>query len=195
MGKIFCIVGKSASGKDTIYKEIVKKYKDRLSNVVIYTTRPKREGEENGVDYNFVTEDELLRLEKKGLVIEKRCYNTTQGIWTYFTLDFKPRDDKDYILINTLEGAKSISRYYGSDKVFVVYLSVDDKTRLLRYIDRESKQKNPDYAEVCRRFIADQKDFSEENIKEIKNLHYINSGDGIEESINQWDILFKKKGM
>ena len=160
MGKIFCIVGKSASGKDTIFREIVNKYENKLEKVVLYTTRPKREGERDGVDYNFVTENELKRLENEGKVIEKRSYNTTQGVWTYFTTEFELEEDKDYILINTLEGAKSISECYGSENVCVVYLCVDDKIRLLRYIERESLQKNPDYAEVCRRFIADQKDFS-----------------------------------
>ena len=55
MGKIFYIIGKSATGKDTIYKKLLEKYPGTLKNVVLYTTRPRREGEIDGVTYNYVT--------------------------------------------------------------------------------------------------------------------------------------------
>lgn len=192
MSKIFCLVGKSASGKDTIYKEIVSAYGNKLECVVLGTTRPMRTGERNGVDYWFFTDEELLKLEQEGKVIEKRQYNTMQGIWSYFTLEFDLSSDKNHILITTLEGAKSITEHYGEDKVRVIYLAIDDKERLLRCIDRESRQKNPDYSEVCRRFIADQKDFSQEKISEFKNIHYIDSGKSIDNCLQQWDSLYKK---
>lgn len=192
MSKIFCLVGKSASGKDTIYKEIVSAYGNKLECVVLGTTRPMRTGERNGVDYWFFNDEELLKLEQEGKVIEKRQYNTMQGIWSYFTLEFDLSSDKNHILITTLEGAKSITEHYGEDKVRVIYLAIDDKERLLRCIDRESRQKNPDYSEVCRRFISDQKDFSQEKISEFKNIHYIDSGKSIDNCLQQWDSLYKK---
>ena len=190
MNKIFCIVGKSASGKDTIYKEIVSAYGDELVNVVIGTTRPMRIGEVDGVDYRFFTDEQLAELEKSGKVIEKRQYNTMQGIWSYFTLEFDLSAEKNYIIISTLEGAQSITNRYGDDRVCVVYLSIDDRLRLLRCIDRESRQEKPDYSEVCRRFIADQKDFSEEKIKEFNNIHYIDSSKSIDECLKQWNQLY-----
>ena len=190
MSKIFCIVGKSASGKDTIYKKIITAYGDELVNVVIGTTRPMRIGEVDGVDYRFFTDEQLAELEKSGKVIEKRQYNTMQGIWSYFTLEFDLSAEKNYIIISTLEGAQSITNRYGDDRVCVVYLSIDDRLRLLRCIDRESRQEKPDYSEVCRRFIADQKDFSEEKIKEFNNIHYIDSSKSIDECLKQWDQLY-----
>lgn len=192
MNKIFCLVGKSASGKDTVFKKIISEYKAVLQSVVIGTTRPMRTGEVNGVDYYFYTENELLALEKEGKIIEKRQYNTMQGIWSYFTLAFDISDDKDRILITTLEGAHSITEYYGEEKVCVIYLSIDDKERLLRCIERESRQNNPDYSEVCRRFIADQKDFNDEKIAAFNNLYYIDSGQNIEACLKQWDKLYNK---
>ncbi len=192
MNKIFCLVGKSASGKDTVFKEIMKKHSDKLVSIVIGTTRPMRNGEVNGKDYFFFSDNELARLEKEGKVIEKRQYNTMQGIWSYFTLAFDISDGTDRIIITTLEGAHSITEYYGKDKVCVVYLEIDDKARLLRCIERESLQKNPDYSEVCRRFIADQKDFSDEKIGEFTNLYYIDSSQSIEDCVLQWEKLYKK---
>ena len=53
MGKIFCIMGKSATGKDTIYKKILQNSELKLRRIVSYTTRPIREGEEEGVEYYF----------------------------------------------------------------------------------------------------------------------------------------------
>ncbi len=192
MNKIFCIVGKSASGKDTVFKEIMTQYNNELERVVIGTTRPMRTGEVNGVDYCFFSDEELIELEKNGKIIEKRQYNTMQGIWSYFTLAFEFSDSKDRILITTLEGAHSITEYYGEDKVRVIYLAIDDKERLLRCIERESRQTNPDYSEVCRRFIADQQDFLDEKINEFSNLYYIDSSRSIEECLKQWNELYKQ---
>lgn len=66
MGKIFYIMGKSASGKDTIYKELMEKM-PKFHSIVPYTTRPMREGEKDGVEYFFVDQerfDEMMDEEK-----------------------------------------------------------------------------------------------------------------------------------
>ena len=55
MKKIFYVMGKSASGKDTIYKKILEQM-PRLSTVTLYTTRPMRDGEKDGVEYYFTDE-------------------------------------------------------------------------------------------------------------------------------------------
>lgn len=191
MGKIFCIVGKSAVGKDTLYKKIISKQYPDLVSIVPYTTRPKRSGEADGVDYNFVTEGQLEQFEKNKKVIEKRVYYTTQGKWAYFTRKFDIETDKDYIMIITLDGALKVADVYGRNMVVIVYLVVDDKTRLLRCIERESKQNNPDYEEVCRRFIADQKDFSAEKLREFKNVHYIEMGESLDNCLKRWDEIYE----
>ncbi len=190
MSRIFCIVGKSASGKDTIYKKILSSHCANLIPVTPYTTRPMRTGESDGVDYNFVNEQQLRDFEREGLVIEKRKYFTIQGIWYYFTLKFDIADDNDYILITTLDGAISIREQYGDDMVHIVYLVIDDKTRLLRCIDRESKQHNPNYMEVCRRFIADEKDFCDEKINSFKHIHYIDTSLDVETCLKKWEEIY-----
>ena len=80
MSKIFYFMGKSASGKDTIFKQI-KERMPNLKTIVIYTTRPIREGEQEGVEYYFVDEKRLAELEAQGKVIELRAYNTVHGVW------------------------------------------------------------------------------------------------------------------
>ena len=87
MGKIFYIMGKSASGKDKIYGRLAESSELHLKTLVLYTTRPIRSGEEQGKQYFFVDNRKLDELEKAGKVIERRDYHTVHGIWTYFTAD------------------------------------------------------------------------------------------------------------
>ena len=70
MGKIYYMMGKSSSGKDTLYGMLMKDEKLRLKTVVPYTTRPMRAGEENGVSYYFCDEDTVEKLEAEGKIIE-----------------------------------------------------------------------------------------------------------------------------
>ena len=80
MGKIYYMMGKSSSGKDTLFKE-VKKALPWLQTITLYTTRPIREGERDGVEYFFVSEETLNAYEKQGKGIEQRAYDTVHGIW------------------------------------------------------------------------------------------------------------------
>lgn len=167
MGKIFYIMGKSASGKDTIYKELIEKM-PKFHSIVPYTTRPMREGEKDGVEYFFVDQERFDEMMDEEKIIEFRSYNTKCGIWTYFTADDGQIDLKKghYLGIGTLESYQKMRNYYGESNVVPVYIEVEDGERLIRAIKREKEQETPKYEELCRRFLADQEDFSEEKIKE-----------------------------
>lgn len=166
MGKIFYMMGKSASGKDTLYKEIRERF-PQLKTVTLYTTRPIRDGETEGVEYFFVSKEVLDRYEQQGKVIEQRTYHTVHGDWHYATVDDGQvvLDGDDYIILGTLESYEKMKRYYGEDKIVPVYIEVEDGERLQRALNREQSQEQPKYAEMCRRFLADTQDFSEENLK------------------------------
>lgn len=166
MSKIFYLMGKSASGKDTIYKKI-KQQLTEFKNIVIYTTRPIREGEKNGVEYFFVNDTDVDNLQKEGKVIELREYNTVHGIWKYFTVDDGQFDtDSHVIAIGTLESYVKLKAYFGEEKMVPIYVEVEDGIRLERALAREREQKQPKYEEMCRRFLADAEDFSQEKLKE-----------------------------
>ena len=169
MGRIYCIIGKSASGKDSIYRELCRTLPDSFRTVVPYTTRPIRSNGEEGREYHFVTVEGFERLRTEGKIIEFRCYHTVYGDWYYFTADDGQIDiDKsDYLLIMTLEGFEALQKYYGNDHVVPIYIEVEDGLRLSRALERERAQKAPKYAEMCRRFLADSKDFAEENIERL----------------------------
>ena len=167
MGKIFYLMGKSSSGKDTMFKKLIEDKALGLKTIVGYTTRPMREGERDGVEYFFVDEEKMLLLEAEGKVIERRSYNTVHGIWSYFTVDdgqVNLDSDDKYLLIGTLESYEKVRNYYGKEYLVPLYISVDDGLRLQRALDRERQQDKPKYAEMCRRFLADEADLSKENI-------------------------------
>ena len=166
MSKIFYLMGKSSSGKDTIYKK-VKEQMPELKTIVIYTTRPIREGEQNGREYHFVDDDKLKELQDAGKVIELREYNTVHGIWKYFTADDGQFDgDDNYLAIGTLESYVQLRDYFGQERLVPIYVEVEDGLRLERALARERMQATPKYEEMCRRFLADAADFSVENLKE-----------------------------
>lgn len=167
MGKIFCLMGKSSTGKDTIGRHLLKTMD--LKNIVLYTTRPIREGELDGREYYFVDNDEFSELEKSGKVIEKRVYNTIHGDWTYATVDSNiDLENNNYLILNTLEGYEKLVNYYGKDIVIPIYVWVDLNTRIDRAFTREEKENNPKYREICRRFIKDEEDFREENLIKLE---------------------------
>lgn len=166
MGKIICIMGKSASGKDTLYQKLIEDKELNLVPYVTCTTRPIREGEQDGREYHFCTVRQMQQMEEEGRVIECRTYQTVQGPWHYFTADDGQADLEhfSYLLIGTPESYCRMQEHFGKEKMTAVYVEVEDGERLQRALNRERQQEKPDYREMCRRFLADEKDFSEENL-------------------------------
>ena len=186
--RIIYIMGKSSSGKDTIFN-ILKKKLD-VSTYVMYTTRPIREGEIQGETYNYISTEEMQKyIDNKttNKLIESRTYQTALGPWTYATVaDKQFKTKKDLIMLGTLESYNKIKQYF-KEKVIPIYIEVEDGTRLERALKREREEKHPKYVEMCRRFIADQSDFSEENILNAgieKRFQNINLDDCVKEIAN-----------
>lgn len=177
MGKIFCLMGKSSSGKDTIFKRLRENKELGLKPVVTYTTRPMRQNETEGVEYFFISEDKLKEYESEGKVIEQRVYHTVFGDWYYSTIDdgqIKLNQD-NYLLIVTLEAYDSLKEYFGAENVVPIYVALEDGIRLERALQREKREVTPNYNEVCRRFLADNVDFSDEKLKSSGvEKHYMN---------------------
>ena len=170
MGKIVYLMGKSSTGKDTIFKELLKAGTVGLKTIVPYTTRPIRAGEQDGVEYFFTDEEGFQRLLQSGIMIEERAYHTVHGLWRYFTVDDGQiqLDSQSYIMIGTLESYQNMKKYFGADKLLPVLIELDDGVRLQRALDRERQQEHPKYEEMCRRYLADSADFSEEKITEAE---------------------------
>lgn len=179
-------MGKSSSGKDTIFKLLNEDKEINIKPVIPYTTRPKRSNETNGIEYYFIDENMLNHYARAGKIIEKREYNTVNGIWYYCTIDDGKIDltKGNYLLIATLEAYKNLKNYFGVEKVVPIYIAVDDALRLERALAREKQQQNPNYDELCRRFLSDNEDFSIEKLNSNNVCKsYIN--DNLEECFAQ----------
>ena len=192
MGKLFYIMGKSASGKDTIYQKLLEHPALDFKRLVIYTTRPIRDGEKDGQEYYFVDEDAFQQMKAEGKIIEDREYYTVYGLWRYFTAANLQLDKYDYLGIGTLESFVQLKKYYGEEAICPLYIEVEDGERLKRAIAREETQDIPKYEEMCRRFLADCKDFTEDKIKEagiVRRFQNIESNRALQEIENYLDSV------
>lgn len=195
MGSIYCIMGKSSSGKDTIFKLLLEREDLNLKRIVSYTTRPIRSNEKPGEEYNFVTTDEKDKLVEAGKVIEIRKYDTVHGPWFYFTVDDGNIDlsANDYVVIGTVESFVKLREYYGEKVVLPIYIEVDDGVRLSRALDRERQQSQPKYEEMCRRFLADQQDFSKDKLEKAKITNLFDNNENSKNTCNKIAEFIKKR--
>ena len=197
MGKLFCMMGKSASGKDSMFARLLDDESLSLHQIVPYTTRPIRIKEKQGREYHFVTNEDFRAMEDAGKVIEHRTYQTVDGPWHYFTADDGQIDLSagSFLLIGTLEVYVKLVSYFGQEHVVPLYIEVEDGDRLERALRRERKQEKPNYAEVCRRFLADTEDFSEEKLAAAHiTRRFINSDrdacyQALAEEVKRYEIL------
>ncbi len=168
MNKIFYIMGKSASGKDSVYRYLLEQSGLGLKKLMLYTTRPIRAEEEYGKEYYFVDEQRFGQLQEQGRVVESRTYQTVYGPWIYFTADDAAMDlaFHSYLGIGTLESYEKLKGHYGKQTMCPIYIEVEDGERLRRALLREQQETAPRYQEMCRRFLADSEDFSEKKVKE-----------------------------
>ena len=134
----------------------------------------------------------MLDLEKQGKIIEKRKYDTVYGPWYYFTpttnIDL---ENNNYIGSNTFEGLDQFVKFYGVENIISLLIKVDDGTRLQRALDREKKEENPKYQELCRRFLADSIDFSEENISKRHITSIIDNNSSLDNTLEKVEKVLK----
>ncbi|MEE3468262.1 MAG: guanylate kinase [Eubacterium sp.] len=189
-GNLYIVMGKSATGKDTLYARIRERHPELLP-VIPYTTRPIREGEQEGEEYHFVDETTMHTMENEKKIIESRCYHTMRGDWYYFTAaDEQLEGEDDHIMITTLEGYEQIRDYFGGDCVIPIYIEVDDVTRIERALGREKKEETPCISEVCRRYLADDEDFSEERLAQDGITRRVINRD-LEEAVEQIEAILR----
>lgn len=151
--KILALIGKSASGKDTIQNSLVTAHPDVTHKIISCTTRPPRESEQEGIDYYFLTPEQFLQKIDKQNMLE---YTKFRG-WYYGTAIEQLDKDKINVGVFNPAGARVLLSNSRLD-VRVIYIQAKDKTRLKRSLNREE---NPDCKEICRRFFTDEKDFED----------------------------------
>ena len=195
MSLIYFLMGKSASGKNHIADALLADEDLGLKPVILYTTRPMRIGEEDGVDYHFVDDSQEKSFMDSGKIIEERIYHTVKGDWKYFTADdgiFDNLEEENFLAIGTPDAYEKYRDYFGEDKLWPIYVEVNNGNLLARAVKREGKQENPNFEEVYRRFQADRADFAEERMMKINNLHRFSNDGSLEDCIDSIKSAMKK---
>ena len=188
MAKIICLLGKSCSGKDTIYKKLIADESLDLVPLVTYTTRPLRSGEQEGREYHFTDEAGFNALKEHGKVIEDRSYDTVYGLWRYFTVDdgtFNPDGKNVIAAAGTIPAYIRLRDHFGADNIVAAMIETDDGIRLERAMRREKKQAAPRYKEMCRRFITDSEDFDEEKLSAAGITNIFMNNDDLAECVDK----------
>lgn len=164
MYKIIAIMGEAGTGKDSLMQEILK-LKPEFHEIISCTTRPKRQGEVEGVNYYYYTPEQFGDRVLHDEMLECTVFND----WFYGTSYDSVRSDCINIGVFNPTGVESLLARPDVD-VKVIRVVAEDKTRFIRQLNREEW---PDVREIVRRFNADWLDFAgiEEDFECIKVLN------------------------
>lgn len=189
--KIIFLIGPSGSGKDTFFAHALDRY--QIQPIILLTTRPIRIGEVDGREYHFVSDEKMDLLEQKELLIERRNFNTQHGIWSYATSSASIDLDKfSYLTPNTWVGFSQFMKKFPKEVLVPIYFQLEDDIRLQRCLDRELKPGNGKYNELCRRFLADKKDFTQEMF-DLYKPYVIDNNGTFDETLEQLDDIMIRK--
>lgn len=152
MYKIIALIGEAGSGKDRIMKEVLAAAPTAFNEIISCTTRPPREGEQEGVNYYFLTNDEFII----DVLSNKMLEHTNFNGWNYGTSKDALKEDKINIGVFNPAGIYALKQKENID-LEVYRVVVGDKERMLRQLNRET---NPNVDEIVRRYDTDKIDFN-----------------------------------
>ena len=155
--KVLALFGKSGAGKDTIQKWLTTNY--NMNGIISCTTRPPRDYERDGIHYHFLSNEEFAQKVLNMSMLEATVFND----WCYGTPIESLKEDKINVGVFNIQGIECLLQDNRLD-ILPIFIDCSNKTRLLRNIKRE---KVPNCLEICRRFITDEKDFSDINFDYI----------------------------
>lgn len=128
----YILVGKSGSGKDYTSKLLQNKGN---RPIILYTTRPIRSNEKDGIDYHFVSEQEFINMIDNNELVSYNSYNTVFGIWYYGIK--KEVLDYDYVIVLDIKDVDNFINYYGKENTKVVLIKCSDDIRMQRAMKRD----------------------------------------------------------
>lgn len=172
------IMGKTCSGKNAVVKELVSR---GWSQIITYTSRPKRRGEKNGREYFYISDDDFSNKINNGYFVEWKSYNVNGKIWYYGSPSEEiieaSLDDKNHVIILTPQGVEDtlafLSKYITDYQINIIYLYANRSTILKRLQKRKDKNDS-----IERRMRADDIDFK--NATSLANrIIYNNDSDSI----------------
>lgn len=183
---VLILCGKSGCGKDAILKAFVER---GFSPIVSTTSRPIRENETDGVEYNFITRGQFEELIKADAFVEYREYSTLVGgvpdVWLYGIPKMDLDEREKYVVILDIKGANELISHFGKDSCFVAYVTTPDSIRM----ERAKLRGSFDESEWNRRAKADDYDFRDEVVKPLADAVIDNSG-SLEDTVDEIEDYF-----
>lgn len=153
------LLGKSASGKDTVVNNLIHNYYG-YEKIITWTTRPMRPGEKQDLTYHFTDDEDFEEKIEEGFFAEWKKYNSVFGTWYYGTaVQDITNNPNNKIIILTPSGYEDIKEYINDEEILSVYLDSS-----LRTLYKRLKFRGDNPKEIKRRLLHDIKDF-----KGIKN--------------------------
>lgn len=180
MNKLFILLGRAASGKDSVMESLLPKLSPlNINKLPSNTTRPKREGEVEGREYHFSTLHEFDTLYQHNKIAEYAIYNTKQGFWCYYTkqTDLELLNDTSLIAIKNPLGYRQLASGKYKKNIVTILLDCPEYILKERYLKRGALDDS-----LEDRIERDRKDF----MYLIPNYTILNDGSkSIEEVTNQ----------
>lgn len=165
--KLIALIGKSASGKDSIFKKALSA--GTMNGIIHCTTRPQRMYEKNGTDYYFLSNKDFLKELEKGNILVANTFNN----WHYGIKRDAFSQDKVNIGVFSIKDLKALKEKMPNLNIFIVEIVADSRLRLMRSLQRSGALNEEEMAEICRRYFADETDFKEENLKSLGQIKTI----------------------
>lgn len=155
--KLFLLVGKSASGKDTLMNMLLSDFKE-MKPLVSHTTRPMRTGEKDGETYHFVDDTTFEEMLDNGEFLETTSYTIESENKIYrYGLSKKEVMDTPYAMtIVNPYGLNNLLKSEFKDNIVSILITRNDKDRILAYMNRDE---NVNIKEMIDRYKRDEEDF------------------------------------
>lgn len=131
---LLCILGFSASGKNTLTEEMINNY--GFKRVVQYTSRPQRESEINEIDYHFISQSNFEKGITNNVFLSHREFDTEKGKWYYGLKKDSLNLNDNKILIIDIEGLIDLKKNLKNDNILSVFIDVDLNLRFTRVQNR-----------------------------------------------------------
>lgn len=160
---IIVLIGKSATGKDTIKNKIINE--NNFHSSISYTTRPARDGEKNGKEYFFVNKKEFDSLKERNQILEHTEYNVCGKLFEYgLGVDSFVNDIPNIVIVNPI-GLKQLVEFEEiKERLFIVQTILPDDEIKKRYFEREKSSNVKDLkARYEARKLRDDEDFKDLN--------------------------------
>jgi len=144
------ILGQSGSGKDYLLRNLIKM---GLNYLPKFTTRPKRDFETEGKEYNFISKNQYQELKDNNMILVDQEFSIGDDTWYYGVT--KETYEKSQLFIMTPHELSQLPEEIRS-KCFKVFLNIDEDIRRKRITKRSDMNDS-----VERRLKADKEDFKD----------------------------------